>query len=41
MQTFDQSLYSLWKEKIISKETALLNATSSKDLQLRMQGLYS
>ena len=41
MQTFDQSIYSLWKSKIISKDTALQFATSPKDLQLRMQGLFS
>jgi Tfp pilus assembly ATPase PilU len=39
MQTFDQALYDLWKAKIITPETALQNATSSKDLKLRMQGL--
>ena len=39
MQTFDQSLYDLWKAKKISTETALLYASSSKDLQLRMQGV--
>lgn len=39
MQTFDQSLYDLWKEKRITAETALQNATSAKDLKLRMQGM--
>ena len=39
MQTFDQSLYDLWKANKISKETALEHASSAKDLQLRMQGL--
>lgn len=39
MQTFDQSLYDLWKDEKISKETALEYATSSKDLNLRMQGV--
>jgi len=39
MQTFDQALFNLWKEKKISTETALQNATSAKDLKLRMQGL--
>lgn len=40
MQTFDQSLHDLWKAKLISKETALLYASSPKDLQLRMDGVY-
>ncbi len=39
MQTFDQALYDLWKAKTITAETALQNATSSKDLKLRMQGM--
>ncbi len=39
MQTFDQALYDLWKDQKISAEVALLNATSAKDLKLRMQGL--
>ena len=39
MQTFDQALYDLWKEKKISAEIALQNASSAKDLKLRMQGL--
>lgn len=39
MQTFDQSLYELWKAQRISTETALQYASSPKDLQLRMQGL--
>lgn len=39
MQTFDQSLYDLWKTKRISTETAIQFASSAKDLQLRMQGL--
>lgn len=39
MQTFDQALFNLWKDKKISSETALQNATSAKDLKLRMQGL--
>lgn len=39
MQTFDQSLYDLWKKKRISTETAIQFASSAKDLQLRMQGL--
>jgi twitching motility protein PilT len=39
MQTFDQALYDLWKSKTISEEEALENATSPKDLKLRMEGL--
>ncbi len=39
MQTFDQALYDLWKEKKVSAEIALQNASSAKDLKLRMQGL--
>ena len=39
MQSFDQALYDLWKTKIITPETALQNATSAKDLKLRMQGM--
>lgn len=39
MQTFDQALYDLWKDQKISAEVALTNATSQKDLKLRMQGM--
>lgn len=39
MQTFDQALYDLWKAEKITPEVALLNATSAKDLKLRMQGM--
>jgi twitching motility protein PilT len=39
MQTFDQAIYDLWKEQKITAEVALLNATSQKDLKLRMQGM--
>ncbi len=39
MQTFDQALHDLWKAKTITTEVALLNATSAKDLKLRMQGM--
>ncbi|MCK5863215.1 MAG: PilT/PilU family type 4a pilus ATPase [Candidatus Hydrogenedentes bacterium] len=39
MQTFDQSLYDLWKTKKITTEIAIQYASSAKDLQLRMQGL--
>jgi len=39
MQTFDQALFTLWKEERIDERTALRNATSPRDLRLRMQGL--
>ena len=39
MQTFDQALYDLYKAKKITAEVALQNATSAKDLKLRIQGL--
>ena len=39
MQTFDQSLFHLWKQKRITPEVALVNASSAKDLKLRIQGL--
>ncbi len=39
MQTFDQALYDLWKSEHISAKTALVNATSARDLKLKMQGL--
>jgi Tfp pilus assembly ATPase PilU len=39
MQTFDQALYDLYREGKITAETALQNATSPKDLTLRIQGL--
>lgn len=39
MQTFDQALYDHHENGLISTEVALANATSSKDLKLRFQGL--
>jgi len=39
MQTFDQALFNLCTAGTISEEIALLNATSKKDLKLRLQGL--
>ncbi len=39
MQSFDQALYDLWKAKRITPQVALQNATSAKDLKLRMQGM--
>ena len=38
-QSFDQSIYDLYTENIISKDTALENATSPSDMKLRMSGL--
>ncbi|HOF40204.1 MAG TPA: PilT/PilU family type 4a pilus ATPase [Candidatus Hydrogenedentes bacterium] len=38
MQTFDQALFVLWKEKRIDEQTALDNSTSPRDLKLRMEG---
>ncbi|HIA48594.1 MAG TPA: PilT/PilU family type 4a pilus ATPase [Candidatus Hydrogenedentes bacterium] len=39
MQTFDQALYDHHEAGTISKEVALANASSPKDLSLRFQGL--
>lgn len=39
MQTFDQALYDLWKEGIITDQTGLEAATSAKNLSLQMDGL--
>lgn len=39
MQSFDQALFDLYQEKKITDQTALLFATSAKDLKLRIQGL--
>jgi twitching motility protein PilT len=39
MQSFDQALYDLFIQEKITAEIALLNATSAKDLKLRMQGM--
>ncbi len=41
MQTFDQALFDLYKAQQITPEVALLNATSARDLKLRMQGMRS
>lgn len=38
-QTFDQSIFNLYKEGVISKNTALNAATSASDLALKMSGL--
>ena len=39
MQTFDQALYDLYKADKISKEVALRNATTAKDLEMVIDGL--
>ena len=40
-QSFDQAIFDLYNEKIISKEQALENATSPSDLELKISGLTS
>ncbi|WP_163329037.1 type IV pilus twitching motility protein PilT [Desulfurobacterium thermolithotrophum] len=40
-QTFDQSLYDLWKKGFITKEDALKYATKPDDLKLKMEGIFS
>jgi len=39
MQTFDQSIFQLYEQRLISKETALRWATSPDDFKLRVQGI--
>jgi twitching motility protein PilT len=41
MQTFDQSLMSLYKEKLISLDEALRQASNPDDLSLRIRGVSS
>ena len=41
MQTFDQSLMSLYKEKLISLDEALRQASNPDDLALRIRGISS
>jgi len=41
MQTFDQSLYQLWKGGLITREEALAKATNKDELRLRMEGIES
>jgi len=40
-QTFDQSLYDLWRKGLITKEDALKYATRPDDLRLKMEGIFS
>jgi twitching motility protein PilT len=39
MQTFDQSLFKLFKEGVISKEEAMNNASNIQDFQMRLGGV--
>jgi twitching motility protein PilT len=41
MQTFDQSLYYLWRNKLITYEEALKRASNPDDFKLRVQGIQS
>jgi twitching motility protein PilT len=41
MQTFDQSLYELYQQGLITYETALENASTPDDFKLRCQGISS
>jgi len=41
MQTFDQSLYDLYQQGLVTYETALENATNPDDFKLKVQGIGS
>jgi twitching motility protein PilT len=41
MQTFDQSLYELYQQGLITYETALENASNPDDFKLKVQGIAS
>src|SRR5205085_10688689 len=41
MQTFDQSLYSLYKTGLITLEEAIRRATNPNEFKLRIQGIQS
>jgi len=41
MQTFDQSLYDLFQQKLITYDTALESATNPDDFKLKVQGIGS
>jgi len=41
MQTFDQSIYDLYSQKLITYEEALLRATNVDEFKLRVQGIRS
>jgi len=40
-QTFDQSLFELWKKGLITKEDAIKYATKPDDLRLKLEGITS
>src|SRR5690242_152703 len=41
MQTFDQSLFSLLQQRLITVEEALHNASNPDEFKMRVQGIYS
>jgi twitching motility protein PilT len=41
MQTFDQSLYDLYSQGLVTYETALENASNADDFKLKVQGIAS
>src|SRR5258708_35984958 len=41
MQTFDQSLYDLFSQGLLSYETALEKASNPDDFKLQVQGIHS
>ena len=41
MQTFDQSLYSLFKSNLITYEEALRQSTNPDDFKLKVDGIQS
>jgi twitching motility protein PilT len=41
MQTFDQSIYSLYTEKLITYDEALKQASNPDEFKLRTQGIRS
>jgi twitching motility protein PilT len=41
MQTFDQSLFQLYKQGLVTLEEALRNATNKDEFKLRLQGIQS
>src|SRR5918995_936724 len=41
MQTFDQSLFQLLQQRLITTEEALHNATNPDEFKMRVQGIYS
>jgi len=41
MQTFDQCIYNLYRQKLITFEEAMRQATNKDDLDLRIKGITS